>query len=74
MRAAHSPNADNYNPEASIENGTCIFSNTEGLIINEYGASNCNNQGSDCGDYEDWVELYNNSASSIDLNGFYLKR
>ena len=33
-----SPNADNYNPEASIENGTCIFSNSEGLIINEYGA------------------------------------
>ena len=67
-----SPNADNYNPEASIENGTCVFSNTEGLIINEYGASNCNNQGSECGDYEDWIELYNNSASSIDLNGFYL--
>ena len=44
----------------------------EGLIINEYGASNCNNQGSECGDYEDWIELYNNSASSIDLNGFYL--
>ena len=27
---------------------------------------------SDCGDYEDWFELYNNSTSPIDLNGFYL--
>ena len=67
-----SPNADNYNSSASIEDGTCIFSSTEGLLINEYGASNCNDEGSDCGDYEDWVELFNNSNVAIDLNGYYL--
>ena len=67
-----SPSADNYDPNASIENGTCFFGVTESLIINEYGASNCNDQGSDCGDYEDWVELYNNTNDAIDLNGYYL--
>jgi len=64
--------ADNYDPNASIENGTCVFGSTEGLLINEYGASNCNNQGSNCGDYEDWIELYNNTNDAIDLNGYYL--
>ena len=24
------------------------------------------------GDYEDWIELYNNTGSSIDLSGYYL--
>jgi len=67
-----SPSADNYDISASIENGTCVFTSTEGLLINEYGASNCNNQGSNCGDYEDWIELYNNTDSPIDLNGYYL--
>ena len=42
------------------------------VLINEYGASNCNNEGSNCGDYEDWIELYNNTNSPIDLNGYYL--
>lgn len=67
-----SPNADNYNLEASIENGTCIFSYIEGVVINEYGASNCDEDGSDCGDYEDWIELYNNTDAAVDLNGFYV--
>ena len=41
-------------------------------MINEYSAANCDADGSDCGDYEDWVELYNNSSSPIDLEGYYL--
>ena len=64
--------ADNYNPDATIENGSCLYSEQTGIIINEYSASNCDNDGSDCGDYEDWFELYNNSGSPIDLNGLYL--
>ena len=65
-------NADNFDINATIENGSCIFSFIEGVLINEYGASNCNNEGSNCGDYEDWIELYNNTNSPIDLNGYYL--
>ena len=43
-----------------------------GVIINEYSAANCELDGSDCGDYEDWIELYNNSNNAIDLAGYYL--
>ena len=64
--------ADNYNPNATIENGSCLYSEQTGVIINEYSASNCDNDGGNCGDYEDWFELYNNSGAPIDLNGFYL--
>ena len=41
-------------------------------MINEYSASNCDNDGSDCGDYEDWIELFNNSQEPIDLQGYFL--
>jgi hypothetical protein len=64
--------ADNFNPDATIENGSCVYSEQTSIVINEYSASNCDNDGGDCGDYEDWFELYNNSDSPIDLNGFYL--
>ena len=65
-------NAINYNVAATIEDGSCVFEAFSGLMINEYSASNCDADGSDCGDYEDWVEIYNNSAAPIDLEGYYL--
>ena len=43
-----------------------------GFIINEFLASNdfcCADQE---GEYDDWVELYNDSNSSIDIGGMYL--
>ena len=67
-----SAQADNYNPAATIEDGSCVYLEQNGVIINEYGAANCDNDGSDCGDYEDWFELYNNSPTALDLNGYYL--
>ena len=42
-----------------------------GLIINEFLASNdfcCTDEE---GDYDDWVELYNDSSSPIDIGGMY---
>ena len=42
-----------------------------GLIINEFLASNdfcCTDEE---GEYDDWVELYNDSNSSIDIGGMY---
>jgi hypothetical protein len=44
----------------------------EGLVINEFQASNINIQTDQDGEYEDWIELYNNTASPINLNGYYL--
>ena len=65
-------NASNYTIEATIEDGSCVFDSFEGLMINEYSAANCDNDGSDCGNYDDWVEIFNNTSESIDLEGYYL--
>ena len=46
------------------------FSQT--LVINEVVASNSLVNTDEDGDYQDWVELYNNSASPINLNGYGL--
>lgn len=42
-----------------------------GLIINEFLASNDFCCSDEDGDYDDWVELYNDSNSSIDIGGMY---
>jgi len=42
------------------------------LRINELMASNDNTIADEAGEYDDWVELYNMSDSSIDINGYYL--
>ena len=42
-----------------------------GLIINEFLASNDSCCADESGDYDDWVELYNDSNESIDLGGMY---
>lgn len=42
------------------------------LVINEFMASNDSTQADPDGEYDDWIELYNNGSSSIDLSGFYL--
>ena len=42
-----------------------------GLIINEFLASNDYCCTDESGDYDDWVELYNDSNESIDLGGMY---
>ena len=33
-------NATNYNIDATIENGSCVFETIEGIMINEYSAAN----------------------------------
>ena len=72
LEGCTSPNATNYNADATIENGSCVFGAFSGIVINEYSAANCDNDGSDCGDYEDWIELFNNTTEAIDLEGYYL--
>lgn len=42
------------------------------LVINEFMASNDTTQADQDGEFEDWIELYNNTSSSISLNGFHL--
>lgn len=42
------------------------------VIINEYSCSNMSTITDNYGEYEDWIELYNTTASAVDLTGFYL--
>jgi gliding motility-associated-like protein len=42
------------------------------VVINEYSCSNVSGPVDAFGQYEDWVELYNAGASSVDLTGYYL--
>ena len=41
-------------------------------MINELMASNSTIVADQDGEYEDWVELYNNTSTSMNLNGYYL--
>lgn len=42
------------------------------VIINEYSASNLSQFVDNHSDYEDWIELYNTSASSVNIGGYHL--
>ena len=42
------------------------------LVINELMASNTNAVADQNGEYDDWVELYNNGTNSIMLDGYFL--
>jgi len=42
------------------------------VVINEISNKNSGQIGDEDGEYEDWIELYNISASTINLSGYYL--
>ena len=44
----------------------------DGVVINEFMASNDTTVADQDGDFDDWIELYNNSAEPISLTGYYL--
>jgi len=45
---------------------------TSDVVINEFMASNSLTVSDQNAEYDDWVELYNNTSSSVDLNDYYL--
>jgi len=50
-----------------------IFAQSSEILINEFLAANRTViQDPDFGQYSDWLELYNNSQSDIDVGGYYL--
>ena len=53
---------------------TCftLFNSIGQIVINEYSAANYNTLQDNYGEYEDWVELYNPTATDIDINGWTL--
>jgi hypothetical protein len=42
------------------------------VVINEFSCSNLQQYVDNHSDYEDWIELYNTTASTINLTGYYL--
>lgn len=42
------------------------------VVINEYSASNLATIADNYSEYEDWIELYNNSEFWVDLSGYFL--
>ena len=44
----------------------------QSIAINEIMASNETTVTDNAGDYDDWVELYNNSSITVDLSGWYI--
>jgi len=42
------------------------------LVVNEFMASNEANQADQDGEFDDWIELFNNTGTSIALDGFHL--
>ena len=42
------------------------------VVINELMAKNISSAADSSGQYDDWIELYNNSNQSIDISGYYL--
>jgi hypothetical protein len=43
-----------------------------GVVISEFVAQNITGAIDEDGEHEDWIELYNDGASSVSLNGWYL--
>jgi hypothetical protein len=48
------------------------FSLPAQVVINEYSCSNLTSFPDDYGDYEDFIELYNNSGTTVTIGGYYL--
>lgn len=44
----------------------------KGLVINEIDAININNGLDQSFEFDDWIELYNNTSDAISLNGYHL--
>lgn len=51
---------------------SALFSNSNKIIVNEFMAVNSNSILDGDEAHSDWIELYNNTAESVDLAGWYL--
>jgi hypothetical protein len=44
----------------------------QNILINEFMSANSNGLQDEDGEYNDWIEIYNSSSSSVNLFGYYL--
>lgn len=52
--------------------GCACFVQAQGLVINEFQAANDTTVADQDGQFDDWIELYNNSATPENLLGYFL--
>lgn len=64
------PTAVNYNVDATFDDGSCIYPAAD-IVINEIHYNPCTAQGNDTA--FEFIELYNNEGSSVDLTGWELQ-
>lgn len=74
---AENNNIGMFSPQrAEHEYHTILATNVDpdlsDVVINEFMASNNSSQADQDGEYDDWIELYNNSSNTIDLSGYTL--
>lgn len=68
---AENTNTGMFSPERA-EYEYHILTVEKGIVINEIMAENNSTVTDQDGEYDDWIELYNNTSTSIDLSGFNL--
>ncbi len=61
--AGSDPNDDGDVPE---------FSNLDGIIVNEFMASNASTIADADGDFSDWIELWNPTGAPVEITGWHL--
>ena len=60
-----------FSPERAEEDFYTLTTFSD-IVINELMASNATTVADQDGEFDDWVELYNNTTTSMNLNGYYL--
>ena len=66
--------SDTQNDQIQSDGCSCTgnIPSNNGLVINEIMAANSTTMADQDGEYEDWIELYNNGSASINLANYYL--
>lgn len=49
-----------------------IMASNSSIVINEVMASNTSSIADEAGQFDDWIELYNTSSSSVDISNYYI--
>lgn len=68
---AENPEAGRFTP-ARAAHEYFVLEPEKGLVINELSAKNVSIAMDEAGDYDDWIELYNNTDEAISLSGYSL--
>lgn len=56
----------------SVLVSSCVSTQAAAVIISEFVASNSTGLPDEDGDHSDWIELFNTSGGTVNLNGWYL--